>query len=104
MSHIAKAATVNPAMPSASAFTETATNGAIVPAVTPDTPNCTKPCSDDAMPRNVGKRSSNMIVTDGGTRLLPQVKTKIGSTLHGTPGATSQHSARLSATPANIIA
>ena len=75
----------------ASAGSERTRSGAIVPATTADSAKCTKPCSDDAMPRIVGKRSSISSVAEGMTSADPMQKTKIGSTFHATPGGSDQH-------------
>jgi len=52
-------------MPSASARVSDHRSGAITPAVRTFTMPDTNPCSDAAMPRRVGKRSSVMMVIDG---------------------------------------
>ena len=102
--HSTKLASVNPAIPNASAHSEWERNGAIVPALTADSEKCRKPCSDEASPRIVGNRSRSSSMIVGMMIAEPIEKTKIGATCHGTPGANNATIARFSATPANANA
>ena len=74
MSHRAKPIDANVPIVAASVNSEWDANGATVPATMPDSVNCRKPCSDDAMPRIAGNRSSRIRLHDGKVRLLPAVQ------------------------------
>ena len=91
-------------MPAASAGHDVVSNGAIVPATTPEKANCTNPCSDEASPRIAGNKSSNSNVIVGIIKLLPSVTTVIGNTCHGTDGGTHVATSSPTRAPANMQA
>jgi hypothetical protein len=77
-------------MPSASQRGWSQSSGEITPAVSTFTMPETKPCSDAAIPRRVGKRSSVMSEIDGAAMAKPTPKSASGITAQGIAGVAAK--------------
>ena len=86
----------------ASATVECMTSGAITPATTPLATLPTTACSDEAMPRRSGCRSSTISVTTGTFSAHPKANTAIGASAHQACGVNTRFAARLRMPVANI--
>ena len=82
---------------SASPMAEYMTSGATAPATMPLAVDPTTACSDDAMPRRSGCRSSTSSVTTGTISAQPKANTAIGHSDHHALGASSALATMLSA-------
>src|SRR6185312_9077689 len=80
----------------ASATVECMTSGAITPATTPFAAEAMKACSDDAMPRRCGYRSSTSRVTTGTIRAQPRENTTVGAMAQDAFALNSRLATRLS--------